>query len=641
MKHLFAALAFILYCALGTAHEPLPPGYGELGYAPPAPGSYRLPPLGRAADGEVLDTRGETRSLGALLDGRVTVLSFVYQSCHDTSGCPLATTVLHRIRQDTAREPALAERLRLISLSFDPERDTPEHMAHLAHNFRFVTGGADWLFLTTASQEKLQPILDAYGQAVIRERGPDGEETRDLAHVLRVFLIDSERRIRNIYSPSFLHPDLVLNDVRTLLAEAPPSEPISEPMSDSEPVPVSAHAVTAGSGDNKTGYERPDYRTRSLSLAVRRGRPVDLLANLKNPPLGLPPVPVPADAPLTPETVAIGRKLFFDRRLSLNGTFSCAMCHIPEQGFASNELRTAVGIEGRTVRRNAPGLLNAGYSERLFHDGREIRLEHQVWEPLLAANEMGNPSIASVVEKVRRLPDYQGLFEDAFARGPTMETIGQALASYERTLNCGDSPFDSWYYGGEQGAIGDAAERGFAVFMGKGGCAACHRIEPEHALFTDGALHNTGIGYLASMAREPATRRIQVAPGVTLDVAAAVIGKVSEAPPSDLGRYEITLDPDDRWKYKTPSLRNLTLTAPYMHDGSIATLAEVVAFYDRGGIANPLLDPRIRRLDLSAREQTDLVAFLETLTGRCDDLVADAFAAPVGDARPDDPPWWE
>jgi cytochrome c peroxidase len=254
---------------------------------------------------------------------------------------------------------------------------------------------------------------------------------------------------------------------------------------------------------------------------------------------------------------------------------------------------------------------------------------------------MGNPSIASVVEKVRRLPDYRGLFEDAFARGPTMETIGQALASYERTLNCGDSPFDRWYYGGDQDAIGDPAERGFAVFMGKGGCAGCHLIGPEHALFTDSGLHNTGIGYVASMAREPATRRIQVAPGVALDVPGTLIGKVSEAAPSDLGRYEITLDPDDRWKYKTPSLRNLTLTAPYMHDGSIATLAEVVAFYDRGGIANPLLDPRIRRLDLSAREQTDLVAFLETLTGRCDDLVADAFAAPVGDARPDDPPWWE
>jgi cytochrome c peroxidase len=633
MKHLFAAAAFILYPALCAAHEPLPPGYGELGYALPAPGSYRLPPLGRAADGEVLDTRGETRSLGALLDGRLTVLSFVYQSCHDTSGCPLATTVLHRIRQDTAREPELAERLRLISLSFDPERDTPEHMAHLAHNFRFVEGGSDWLFLTTASPDKLQPILDAYGQAVIRERGPDGEETGDLAHVLRVFLIDSERRIRNIYSPSFLHPDLVLNDVRTLLAEAGP-----------EPAPAlghAAHAVTAGPGDDKTGYERPDYRTRSLSLAVRRGRPMDLLANLQDPPLGLPPVPVPADAPVTEAKVAIGRRLFFDRRLSLNGTFSCAMCHIPEQGFASNELRTAVGIEGRTARRNSPSLYNAAYVTALFHDARETRLEHQVWEPMLAADEMGNPSIASVVEKVRRLPDYQGLFEDAFASGPDMETIGKALASYVRTLNCGDSPFDRWYYGGDQSALGSSAERGFAVFIGKGGCAACHHMGPEHALFTDGGLHNTGIGYLASMAREPPKRRIQVAPGIALDVAGALLDKVSEVPRGDLGRYEITLDPDDRWKYRTPSLRNLTLTAPYMHDGSIATLAGVVAFYDGGGIDNPLLDPKIRRLALSAQEQADLVAFLEALTGRCDDLVADAFAAPVGDARPDDPHWWE
>jgi cytochrome c peroxidase len=245
------------------------------------------------------------------------------------------------------------------------------------------------------------------------------------------------------------------------------------------------------------------------------------------------------------------------------------------------------------------------------------------------------------VEKIRRLPDYQGLFEGAFGGGPGMETIGQALASYQRTLNCADSAFDRWYYGGDQSAIGDAAERGFAVFMGKGGCAGCHLLGPEHALFTDGQLHNTGIGYLASMEREPATRRIQAAPGVALDVAAALIDKVSEAAPSDLGRYEITLDPDDRWKYKTPSLRNLTLTAPYMHDGSVATLAEVVAFYDGGGVDHPLLDPKIRQLDLSGREQADLVAFVEALTGRCDALVVDAFAAPVGDARPDDPPWWE
>jgi cytochrome c peroxidase len=503
-------------------------------------------------------------------------------------------------------------------------------MAHQAENFRFSEGGAEWLFLTTASRERLQPILDAYGQAVVRERSLDGEESGAFAHVLRVFLVDREGRIRNIYSPSFLHPDLVLNDVRALLVETEAERP-----------PAPDAAVTGGPGDDRTGYERRDYATRSRSLAARRGRPVDLLANLNSPPLGLPPMEVPADAPVTAETLALGRRLFFDRRLSLNGTFSCAMCHVPEQGFASNELQTAVGIEGRTVRRNTPSLYNVGYFPILFHDGRETRLKHQVWGPLLAANEMGNPSIASVVEKLRRLPEYEGKFEIAFGGGPDMETVGKALASYERALTCGDSPFDRWYYGGAPAAVGDAVKRGFAVFTGKGGCAGCHPVGPEDALFSDGGLHNTGIGYRASMGRKPPKRRIQVAPGVSLDVAGELIGKVSEPRPSDLGRYEITQDPDDRWKYKTPSLRNLTLTAPYMHDGSIPTLAAVVAFYDQGGVENPLLDPRIGPLGLSAQERADLVAFLEALTGRCDALVADAFAAPVGDARPDDALWWK
>ena len=161
--------------------------------------------------------------------------------------------------------------------------------------------------------------------------------------------------------------------------------------------------------------------------------------------LGLPPLPT---APGAPEAVALGRKLFFDRRLSANETISCAMCHVPTQGFTSNEMRTAVGIEGRTVKRNAPTILNAAYAPVLFHDGRATSLEEQAWGPLLADNEMGNASVDAVAKKIRSLRDYDRLFERAFdGRPPARETIGAALASYERTLVAAGSAFDRWRFG--------------------------------------------------------------------------------------------------------------------------------------------------------------------------------------------------
>lgn len=307
------------------------------------------------------------------------------------------------------------------------------------------------------------------------------------------------------------------------------------------------------------------------------------------------------------------------------------MCHVPEQGFTSNEQATAVGIEGRTVRRNSPTLYNVAYLDRLFHDGREYSLEQQVWGPLLAHNEMGAPSVGYVVRKVQGLPDYAGLFERAFKRGPSMETIGMALASYERVLNSGDSPFDRWRYGGKP--LDAAAQRGFGLFTGKAGCADCHRVGEKSALFTDQALHNTGLGYRAAMTGEGAPE-VQVAPGLAFKIDPAALASVSEPKPNDLGLYEITQNPQDRWKYRTPSLRNVALTAPYMHDGSLATLEAVVAFYNVGGVPNENLDPKIKPLNLDAQEQADLVAFLKSLTGsNVEALVADAFAAPVGDPR--------
>jgi len=404
-----------------------------------------------------------------------------------------------------------------------------------------------------------------------------------------------------------------------------------------------------GPGDVKEGYESPDYRTRSRSLLKRRGLRQDLIRYAQRPPLGLPPVPVPADSPLTRARIELGRRLFFDRRLSINDTFACATCHIPEQGFTSNEMRTAVGVEGRSVLRNSPTLLNVAYVRRIFLDGRETSLENQVWQPITAHNEMAAPAIGWVLNKIRRMRDYDGLFEAAFdGRGPDIRTVGQALASYQRTLLAADSPFDRWRFGGDPEAVDEPVKRGFALFAGKAQCVACHSMERDHALFQDHQFHNTGLGYAESFDRAPdaaaapaAATRVQLAPGVFVEVPDEIIESVSQQKlPNDLGLYRVTENPADRWKFRTQGLRNVALTAPYMHNGQFNTLREVIDFYDRGGVPNELLSPLIRPLELSEREKDDLEAFLRSLTGsNVPELVADAFAAPIGDLGADDPNW--
>jgi cytochrome c peroxidase len=244
---------------------------------------------------------------------------------------------------------------------------------------------------------------------------------------------------------------------------------------------------------------------------------------------------------------------------------------------------------------------------------------------------MANPSVSYVLNKLRRLPEYQASFEQAFPKqGIRMETVGMALASYQRVLQAGNSAFDRWYYLGQQDAISVEAQQGFALFQGKGGCASCHSIDKEWALFTDQQLHNTGIGY--QNLQQSKLHKVQLAPGVEVEVSRELINQVSEPPPSDLGLYEITQNPADRWKYRTPSLRNVTLTAPYMHNGALQDLAAVIDFYDQGGIANPELSPLMRPLYLTAAEKQQLLSFLNTLTGSdVDKLVDDAMKAPIGD----------
>jgi cytochrome c peroxidase len=625
-----AFAAFILASAIAGVEaaqpQPLAPGYGNLAFTAPPPGTYKLPILGHASDGNVLDSDGRATTLNNLMGNpdKVVLLSFIYATCSDVNGCPLATAVFHKIKNRLEKEPGLAGRLRLITLSFNPEHDTPKRMKEYGTTLQGK--GLEWHFLTTRSEQELQPILKDYKQNVEKVYDTQGKFTNTFSHNLRVYLIDQHKQLRNIYNTELLHPDMLISDIKTLLQ--PEAKLTVSKLSDGN------KTALFSAGDNKQSYETKNYQTSSVALIRRTGKPTDLLKTIKQPPLGLPTVPIPEHNPITAEKISLGRKLFYDRRLSINNTFSCAMCHIPEQGFTNNEMATAVGVEGRTVRRNSPTLYNVAYLQTLFHDSRENTLEQQVWGPLLAYNEMANPSIGYVIDKIQDNHDYDGLFEKAYNKPPSMETIGMAIASYERTLNSADSPFDRWYFGKDKAALDVKAQRGFQLFIGKAQCSQCHTISKEYALFTDNNLHNTGIGYVDAMGDKKTnpSKRVQVSPGVYVDVASDIINAVAEPKANDLGHYEVTQNPKDRWLYKTPSLRNVKLTTPYMHNGNLASLREVVEFYNRGGIANENLDPLIKPLHLSNQEVDDLTVFLETLTGdNVNELVSDAFAAPVGD----------
>jgi cytochrome c peroxidase len=314
------------------------------------------------------------------------------------------------------------------------------------------------------------------------------------------------------------------------------------------------------------------------------------LWRISHPPLGLPALRIPPSNPPTAAKIRLGRHLFFDARLSADGRTSCATCHEPRQAFTQTQVATPLGASGKPLPRNAPALINAAHADRLMHDGEAPSLEAQVLSPLFAPDEMANPSIAGLASRVAALPAYAGRFEAVFGESATMSNIAKAIACYERTLLSGNAPFDIWRYGAKETALPDAAKAGYALFTGKARCAACHVIGASDALFTDQSFHNTGIGSRA--AEQPRGDRS-----------------------IDLGREAITHDPLDRFKYRTPTLRNVARTGPYMHDGSLASLRDVVAFYNAGGAPNIGLDLLIRPLDLSNAEVTSLVAFLESLTG--------------------------
>lgn len=301
-----------------------------------------------------------------------------------------------------------------------------------------------------------------------------------------------------------------------------------------------------------------------------------------DPPAGLPPLP--GDAKLTADLVDLGRRLFNEKKLSSDGTISCASCHQPDLYFTDG-LKVAKGVDGQLGPRNSPTVLNAVFNTSQFWDGRAASLEEQAGIPIAAPNEMNMPHEACV-ERLNGDANYRAQFEKAYGPGPiTMGRVLRAIAAFERTMLSGSSPFDRYQYGGDKSALSEAAIRGLEIFKGKGSCATCHTIGESYALFTDGKFHNVGAGMNSS-------------------------GELT-----DLGRYAHTKIESDRGAFRTPSLRNVAKTAPYMHDGSLRTLDEVIAFYIGGGNSNPQLDPEIRPIGLSARDRADLVAFLESLTG--------------------------
>ncbi len=303
-------------------------------------------------------------------------------------------------------------------------------------------------------------------------------------------------------------------------------------------------------------------------------------------PLGLPPLPVPADNPVTAETVALGRKLFYEKKLSADNTISCSMCHNPQVGFTDGR-KHSTGVGGKTGTRNAPTVLNAAYGTAQFWDGRAASLELQAAGPIANPVEMNQPHDVSVA-KLEADPQYKAMFEAAFGPGPvTIGKVEKSIASFERTMLSGDSPFDRYKYGGDKTALSPAAIRGLAIFTDKkkGNCETCHTIGEKYALFTDGKFHDIGVG---------------------------VDG---EGEITDPGRYSVSKLEAERGAFKTPTLRDIGESAPYMHDGSLRTLKDVVDFYAGGGNSNPNLDKEIKERKLPAQDREDLVEFLESLTG--------------------------
>jgi cytochrome c peroxidase len=339
------------------------------------------------------------------------------------------------------------------------------------------------------------------------------------------------------------------------------------------------------------------------------------------PPLGLPAVPVPEDNPQTAEKIALGDKLFHDKRFSSTGEVACANCHDAKKAFTDSPLVTSEGINKLTGTRNAPTVVNAAYMKTQFWDGRSPSLEDQALHPFLNPVEMALPDHGPILEIARTDPEYVKAFEGVFGKsgeGITMDEVTKAIAAFERTQVTGNSPFDRYFYGGEEGALTDAQRRGFELYVNKGRCVSCHVIEQTQAVFTDNLFHNIGVGINGIQDDVPQLANEFIAADLSGDEVDHAV--LSDKRTSELGRFAVTTDFDGLGAFKTSTLRNVAVTAPYMHDGSLATLRDVVVHYNNGGVTNEgdpvndFLSGGIRPLDLTEDEIDDLVAFMDALT---------------------------
>jgi cytochrome c peroxidase len=338
-------------------------------------------------------------------------------------------------------------------------------------------------------------------------------------------------------------------------------------------------------------------------------------------PLGLPALPVPAHNPQTPEKISLGKKLFEDKRFSATNEVSCSTCHDTEKAFTDSPLQVSEGIKKLTGTRNAPTVVNAAYFAKLFWDGRSLSLEDQAQHPFVNPVEMGLKNHDPILQIVRSDPDYVQAFKLVFGKSGsavTMSEVTQAIAAFERTQISADSPFDQYYFRGEADRLTEAQKRGFDIFVNQGRCVSCHVIEQTQALFTDGRFHNVGVGINAIQKDVPAlASEILKARFTKTQVDEKVL---SDKRTSELGRLVVTRSFDDIGAFKTPTLRNVAVTAPYMHDGSLKTLKEVLIHYNNGGVTkegdpvNDFLSGGIRPLKLTDQELSDLEVFMESLT---------------------------
>lgn len=353
----------------------------------------------------------------------------------------------------------------------------------------------------------------------------------------------------------------------------------------------------------------------------------------EDPLLGLPPISIPPDNPQTKEKIALGDKLFHDKRFSIDGTVSCANCHDAKKAFTDG-LQFSLGHHGLTGTRNAPTVINAAFYSSQFWDGREADLEGQSKQPFVNPVEGGLSNHGAILDIVRTNTEYKSAFLIVFGVSGDqlgIDHVAKAIASFERTLISGNSPFDRYYFKSDLQAMTDVQIRGFKLFLGQGRCISCHSIEQDHAIFTDNRFHNIGIGINEIQQDIPRlAKAFMEAKNKGGDVDIMVL---TDKKSSELGRFAVTDELSKVGAFKTPTLRNIEMTAPYMHDGSLNTLKEVVEHYNNGGVTptdakvNAFLSGGIRLLKLSESEIDDLVAFLKALTSpKYASTLADATA---------------